>query len=82
MDGHERTDVVEYRNNVFLPAMAKFEARMVQYEGPDSSDLSQSCSTVIEKLSRCITMSHAFTQMTFHSRHGAWLSILPKFPCK
>ena len=35
MDGHERTDVVEYRNNVFLPAMAKFEARMVQYEGPD-----------------------------------------------
>ena len=35
MDGHERADVVEYRNNVFLPAMAKFEAHMAQYEGPD-----------------------------------------------
>jgi hypothetical protein len=35
MDGHERPDVVEYRNKVFLPAMAKFERRMAHYEGPD-----------------------------------------------
>lgn len=35
MDGHEREDVIAYRNEVFLPAMAKFEARMVQYDGPD-----------------------------------------------
>ncbi|KAF8179909.1 hypothetical protein BJ912DRAFT_1062706 [Pholiota molesta] len=35
MDGHERVDVVEYRQNVFLPAMAKYEARMTHYEGPD-----------------------------------------------
>jgi hypothetical protein len=35
MDGHEREDVVKYRNNVFLPAMAKYEARMTRYEGPD-----------------------------------------------
>ena len=35
MDGHEREDVVKYRNEVFLPAMAKFEARMVQFKGPD-----------------------------------------------
>ena len=34
MDGHERPDVVEYRQNVFLPAMEKFEARMAKYEGP------------------------------------------------
>jgi hypothetical protein len=26
MDGHERNDVVEYRNKVFLPAIAQFEA--------------------------------------------------------
>jgi hypothetical protein len=35
IDGHERTDVVEYHRNMFLPAMAQFEARMVRYEGPE-----------------------------------------------
>lgn len=35
MDGHERADVVAYRNEKFLPAMAKFEARMIHYEGPE-----------------------------------------------
>lgn len=35
MDGHERPDVVEYRNNVFLPKMAEYERRMVHFEGPD-----------------------------------------------
>ncbi|KDQ33601.1 hypothetical protein PLEOSDRAFT_164326 [Pleurotus ostreatus PC15] len=32
MDGHERDDVKEYRDKVFLPAMAKFEARMTKYK--------------------------------------------------
>ena len=31
MDGHERPDVVEYWNNVFLPLMASFERRMAQW---------------------------------------------------
>jgi hypothetical protein len=35
MDGHEREDVVRYRNDVFLPAMKAYEARMVTYEGPE-----------------------------------------------
>ena len=35
MDGNEREDVVKYRNEVFLPAMAKFEVRMAKFEGPD-----------------------------------------------
>ncbi|KAG2063447.1 hypothetical protein BDR04DRAFT_947286, partial [Suillus decipiens] len=25
MDGHEREDVVKYRNEIYLPAMSKFE---------------------------------------------------------
>jgi hypothetical protein len=33
-DGHEREDVVLYRTNVFLPTMAKYEARMTKFEGP------------------------------------------------
>jgi len=33
MDGHEREDVVKYRQEVFLPIMAKFEARMAKFEG-------------------------------------------------
>ncbi|CDO78034.1 hypothetical protein BN946_scf184648.g6 [Trametes cinnabarina] len=35
MDGHEREDVVKYRNEEFLPRMAALEARMDRYEGPD-----------------------------------------------
>ena len=35
MDGHEHADVVEYRQQVFLPAMAEFERRMAHYEGPE-----------------------------------------------
>ena len=35
MDGHECEDVVEYRNKVFLPAIAHFESRMVKHEGPE-----------------------------------------------
>jgi hypothetical protein len=31
-DGHEQEDVTEYRQNVFLPAMKKHEARLVRYE--------------------------------------------------
>ncbi len=31
MDGHERPDVVEYQNNVFLPLMALFKRCMVQW---------------------------------------------------
>jgi hypothetical protein len=30
-DGHERPDVVHYRQNVFLPAMEKYRARLVEY---------------------------------------------------
>jgi hypothetical protein len=38
MDGHERPDVVEYRNKVFLPLMASLERRMVQWV-PEGSGL-------------------------------------------
>ena len=32
VDGHEREDVVSYRQNVFLPKMAEYEQRMAKYE--------------------------------------------------
>ena len=35
MDGHEKEDVVKYCNEVFLPAMAKFEEQMMKFEGPE-----------------------------------------------
>ena len=35
MDGHKREDVVKYRNEVFLPAMVKFEEWMMKFEGPE-----------------------------------------------
>ncbi|KAF8545695.1 hypothetical protein OG21DRAFT_1528312, partial [Imleria badia] len=35
MDGHEHEDVKKYRQEIFLPAMAAFESRMVHFEGPE-----------------------------------------------
>lgn len=35
MDGHEREDVVAYRDKVFLPTMKLYESQMAQYEGPN-----------------------------------------------
>lgn len=35
MDGHERPDVVKYRQEVFLPAIAQYERRMVKFIGPE-----------------------------------------------
>jgi hypothetical protein len=35
MDGHEHEDVVKYRQEIFLPAMREFEARMAKFEGPE-----------------------------------------------
>ena len=31
LDGHEREDVVKYRNEEFLPRMKEYEARMTRY---------------------------------------------------
>ena len=36
MDGHERPDVVEYRNNVFLCDMASHQKKMVRWEQQES----------------------------------------------
>jgi hypothetical protein len=35
MDGHEQEDVVKYCNEVFLPAMVKFEEQMTKFKGPE-----------------------------------------------
>ena len=35
MDDHECVDVVDYRNNVFLPEITKFERWMAQHTGPE-----------------------------------------------
>ena len=31
MDGHEREDVVEYRNKIFLPKLAEYEKLMAEH---------------------------------------------------
>lgn len=38
VDGHERKDVVNYRNNVFLPSLVKLEERTRKFGSEDMSD--------------------------------------------
>ena len=34
-DGHNREDIVEYRDKVFLPRMLSYERRMQEYSGDE-----------------------------------------------
>ena len=45
MDGHERKDVVKFRDEEFLPAIAKFQKRMCTFEGQD-------CLTIVQPVLR------------------------------
>jgi hypothetical protein len=66
MDGHEREDVVKYRNEVFLPAMARFEARMAKFEG---SDLKQVDPVLEDGWKRMIALFH--DECCFHANDEA-----------
>ena len=35
VDGHERADIVAFRNRVFLPAMEEFQDRMIKWNSKD-----------------------------------------------
>ena len=39
MDGHERDDVVKYRNEIFLPLMEEYERRMRKFEGAELKEI-------------------------------------------
>jgi hypothetical protein len=73
MDGHERADVVEYRNKIFLPAIAKFERRMAQHAGP-LAELKKIMPEPIEGQRRIIIQYH--DESCFHANDDArnlWL---------
>lgn len=66
MDGHEREDVVKYRNEIFLPAMARFEARMARFEG---SDLKRVNPVLEDGWKRMIALFH--DECCFHANDEA-----------
>lgn len=40
-DDHNRKDIVDYRNQYFLPRMFEYEKRMEYYTGPDMETIVQ-----------------------------------------
>ena len=50
-DGHNREDVVNERNNRFLPEMLKIERRMREYIGEDMSVITE---PILEEGKKCI----------------------------
>ena len=66
MDGHEREDVVKYRNEIFLPAMARFEACMARFEG---SDLKRVNPVLEDGWKRMIALFH--DECCFHTNDEA-----------
>ena len=63
-DGHDRPDVVDYRQNVFLPQMEEYSCRLVRYsvEDPDNENLSVNDNFVKHRLVLC-----AHDEMTVQS---------------
>lgn len=71
MDGHEHPDVVEYRDNVFLPTMAKYEELMTKYEGPALEKVPPKLKEGERRLLHSFMMSAAFTPMITSLEHGS-----------
>ncbi len=70
MDDHERPDMVKYWDNVFLLAMALYEAQMTHYEGPDLKPMEPQLSPDVKKI---ITYFH--DECCFHAldyKKSAW----------
>jgi hypothetical protein len=71
MDGHECADVVEYRQQVFLPAMAKFERWMAHYKGPELKHVAPNLAP-----GECKIIPNFHDESTFHANEesrSAWL---------
>lgn len=75
MDGHERDDVVEYRNRVFLPAITQFESRMAKLVlNEETGELKKIMPEVVDDQPRIIIQYH--DESCFHANDEArslWL---------
>lgn len=65
-DGHNRADVTEYRDNVFLPRMVDYERRMVDYSGDNMDNIIPPSLGENEKRVELITHDES----TFYSCEG------------
>jgi hypothetical protein len=64
-DGHERPDVVEYRQNVFLPAMEQYRHRLVEYTvGSVEKEVEKQCANT----RRLVLVAH--DEMTVQQNDG------------
>lgn len=78
VDGHEREDVVKYRDEEFLPRLVPLEARMTQYIGPE---LVPKPPTLKPGEKRIIAQFH--DESSFHAnefKRNAWYAPLAQ-PC-
>ncbi|KAJ3004691.1 hypothetical protein NUW54_g4694 [Trametes sanguinea] len=74
MDGHERPDVVEYRQDTFLPLMAEYERRMCRYEPTEDGTLRCIKPVLVAGETEVIAIFH--DECCFHAndfKKTAWL---------
>jgi len=64
-DGHDRADVIEYRQKTFLPVLKSFEPQLVRYsvENPDQERLPKDQTNYVE----CCFVIVAHDEMTVQS---------------
>ena len=79
MDGHERPDMVEYRNNVFLRDMASHQKKMVRWEQQES-ELVRIDPVLMPGKKRIIAMFQ--DESTFHANeYRSTIWCVPTFLC-
>jgi len=67
----ERPDVVKYRNETFLPALARFEARMAHYEGPELKKVEPKLAADEKQV---IALFHDESSFRSNDQHGTSLT--------
>jgi hypothetical protein len=72
-DGHERPDVVKYRQDVFLPKMAEYRSRLVEYVvGDVSMELEKAPTNFVEQ--RLVLCAHdEMTAQANDGREKSWV---------
>ena len=71
-DGHERTDVIEYRQNVFLPAMDIHEKYFTIYEGTDMEEQIEPALNFGEK-QKLLFVHDECIYYSYEKRSTAWI---------
>jgi len=71
-DGHEREDVIAYRQNIFLPKMKEYSSRLVRFDRDDAGNLTEAKMLLGPDERKLVLVAH--DEMTAQANDGKTMS--------